>query len=495
MKKRILSMLLAFCMVSTMLPMTTLAASADPFTDVDSNAYYFKPDILVNDNGVTYLYCNAGSPTVTVEQTETSQIGKLDGELYRVFAPDQSEATGYLRGAPFRASRDGAIIGVIPHYRLVEVLAYDEAGYAKVKYNGGEVYVWAANLKKVDKPDAICSNWAQEILSAYDGQYVGLKGAWFGVENDYTRTITRAEMAEMLVWIMEDIYGTWSVQYTLPIVTGDMGEYWDLSSRIGFRPGRLVYWGVAPLSYFEGHLDEPATYGEAVSYLVKLMEYNQKTVDGRAKKDMNFTKAIVDSYAIGGNTASDAKCTYEQVRILKEMTNLWYDIDTLKSAVAYETSQYRADPSKKQYEGLNMVGTDTYSIQTYLSKEGSHPYLTINADGKGELQSSKPQSFKVTYLGTDQRGHYYNIQTVDGRYLAIDGMAVNGSNLIAQSQPYRWYISGGRGDFITSAENTHQKLNASGWNTNDGTPVISWFCNGGIGTDNDNYKFYFEYAK
>ena len=74
-------------------------------------------------------------------------------------------------------------------------------------------------------------------------------------------------------------------------------------------------------------------------------------------------------------------------------------------------------------------------------------------------------------------------------------MSVNGSRVTTQSTTTLWYISGGRGDFIASAENNKQRLNASGWNTKDGTPVISWFWNGGTGTDNDNYKFYFEYAK
>lgn len=440
---------------------------------------------------VTYLYRNAGSPAVTTNEVPPPQVGKLDGELYRVLGDEKT--IGSLTGVPYRAEKDGDLIGVIPHWTIVEVLSYDKNGYAKVKYSGGEVYVWAAKLKKLDKPDAVCSTWAQERLCAIDGGYVGLKGAWFGTKYDYTRAITRKEMADMLVWIMEDIYGTWAVQFTLPIVTGDAGEYYDLSAKIGFRPGRLVYWGVAPLSFFQNNLDKPATYGEMTDLLVKLMDYNHTVVGVGTKQSNPFTKAVVSGFTaeIGGKTDASASITYEQARILKEMTNVWYEGNTLKDGLAYQ----KADQAEKRYEGLNSVGTGKYTIQTYLGGEGKHPYLTINAQGKGELQSGKPQSFQLTYLETDDKGHAYTIQTMDGKYLGLEKIVKNGHVLQTQDTPYRWYISGGRGDFITSGEHKHQKLNASGWNTKDGTPVISWFCNGGIGTDNDNYKFYFEYAK
>lgn len=472
-------------------------ANGSPEIDYKGSAYYSqalawaKSKGLIEGTGtftasapsprsaiVTCLYRNAGSPTVTVEQPV-----KHDLNLYRVTVTD-STSDG-IGGAPFRAKEEGAIIGSIPNGTVVEVLSYNKDGYAKVKRNGYEVYVWAAKLKKVAVPDTVCSAWAVNWFAARDGEYVGVKGEWTGVANDYTATITRGQLANELVSVMVDIYGSWSVKFTLP------GNSKELLDNLDFSPGRLVYWGVAPRSYFIGNENKTATYGEAVTYLVKLMEYNQKIVEERAQKDVTFTKAVVDGFGVGGNTASTAGCTMEQILLLCDKTVLWKEAEDLKNGVAYE----KAHQAEQTREGHNYIGTDTYVIQSSMGEDGKHSYLTINANGEGELQSGKAQSFKVTYLGTDQRGYSYTIQTMDGKYLAIDGMAVNGSKLITQSAAYRWYIRTGWRGFITSAENPHQALNASGWGTADGTPVISWFWNGGGGTDNDNYKFNFEYAK
>lgn len=426
---------------------------------------------------VTYLYRNAGSPKVEVDTPAAPQT-----TLYKVSVELDEGGS-----APFRPEARGAIIGHIPSGRVVEVLSYDKDGYAKVKWNGYEVYVWAGKLKKVNAPDAVCSAWAQEWMTAADGEYVGLKGEWTGAAGDYTRAITRGDMAKLLVQTLSEMYPSTRLS-DLPIVISDTYDY---GAEIGTWPAYLVRWGVVPFSYFKGNLDKPATYGEATNYLLKLMAYEAALyVSGGAKAHPTFTANHIKAYSIGGNTAPTANCTYEQLWILKDKTRLWLTDANLKAAVDYETSWYQANPSRKEYEGMGYVGTNTYTIQTALGSKGAHPYVTINADGEGELQSGKPQSFKVTLLGSDLRGCAYTIQTADGRYLAISGMAVNGSRLIAQSAPYRWYISGGREGYINSAENGEQALNASAKGTKDGTAVISY-----LKKYEQNYKFYFELAK
>lgn len=288
MKKRLFGALFVMCMTLTMLPATALAAST-----------------------------NLSSPEITVDQTEKPT-------LYKVYVTEaNSDSKG---GAPFREVEDGKIIGSIRSGTVLETLSYNTGGYAKVKWNGGEVYVWADKLKKVDAPDAVCSLWAQEWLANADQEYVGIKSQWPGAANDYTRTLTRGEMADLLVGILEEYYSTWSVQFTLPIVTGDDGEYHDLSSKIGFRPGRLVYWGVADISYFKDNMDKAVTYGEMTSYLMKLMAYEEILhTEGGGKGRTAFTQNDLNAFGIGGDTSASATCTFEQARVMCGEAGNWLE--------------------------------------------------------------------------------------------------------------------------------------------------------------------------
>lgn len=288
MKKQLSTMMLAACMAVTMLPTTVLAAST-----------------------------NMGSSNIAVNQTEKPT-------LYKVYVTEaNADSKG---GAPFREVEDGKIIGSIRSGTVLETLSYNTGGYAKVKWNGGEVYVWADKLKKVDAPDAVCSPWAQEWFVNTDHEYVGIKSQWPSVDNDYTRTLTRGEMADLLVGILEEYYSTWSVQFTLPIVTGDDGEYHDLSSKIGFRPGRLVYWGVADISYFKDNMDKAVTYGEMTSYLMKLMAYEESTyTEGGGKGRTAFTQNDLNAFGIGGDTGASATCTFEQARMMCGEAGNWLE--------------------------------------------------------------------------------------------------------------------------------------------------------------------------
>lgn len=287
-KKQLFNTLLVICMAVTMLPVTALAASA-----------------------------NQDSSSITADQTEKPT-------LYKVYVTEaNADSSG---GAPFREVEEGKIMGSIRSGTVLETLSYNPGRYAKVKWKGSQVYVWADKLKKVDAPDAVCSPWAQEWMANADQEYVGIKGQWPDTANDYTRTLTRGEMADLLVGILEEYYGTWSVQFTLPTVTGDEGEYHDLSSKIGFRPGRLVYWGVADISYFKDNMDKAVTYGEMTSYLMKLMSYEEILhTEGGGKARIAFTQNDLNAFGIGGDTSAGATCTYEQARVMCGDTKNWLE--------------------------------------------------------------------------------------------------------------------------------------------------------------------------
>jgi hypothetical protein len=93
------------------------------------------------------------------------------------------------------------------------------------------------------------------------------------------------------------------------------------------------------------------------------------------------------------------------------------------------------------------------------------------------------------------------IQTTDGKYLATSGLPINGSRLITQTAEYIWEIRVGpqvdyqKVNYIVSAVNQWQALNASAWKTTDGTHIITWNWNQGTGSDNYNCGFIFEKVK
>ncbi|MEF9852673.1 MAG: hypothetical protein RR787_01675 [Hydrogenoanaerobacterium sp.] len=395
------------------------------------------------------------------------------------------------RGAPFRAEEDGSIVGNIPRGTILEVLDYDQGGYAKVKWNGYPVYVWADKLKSVDAPDVVCSEWAQSWINGMNGGYVGLKSEFPDVKNDYTKPITRLKMADMMIMMMVTLYSS-EVRLSdyAVVLKGVEQPLTDTDDRYA---NYLARWGVVPRGRFRPN--DIATYGEAVDTMIKLMAYDNRyncTPEyGYSSPRTTVTKKLIDSLEIGGDTSANAPCTEEQLMVMYGKLSCW--------AKDYNLRQYAAtakanDPGKTS-EGIFCIVSGTYTIQTALGEKGSHPYLNINADGHGELRGGAPQSFKITYIRTDWSGRCYTIQTADGRYLALDGMAINGSPLITRSEPYYLYISNGQMAYVSSTENRAQCLNACGQQKEDGTPIISWDLTSTYNTGNLNYKFIFEFAK
>lgn len=97
---------------------------------------------------------------------------------------------------PYRLSPGGPIQGGIP-WGMILAAAASDGTWLKVKYGGRDCYVYQAKVSKIKQPDIVCYPWAKERLSYYNG-YIGTKDVWPNAANDWTKPITRADMAEML---------------------------------------------------------------------------------------------------------------------------------------------------------------------------------------------------------------------------------------------------------------------------------------------------------
>lgn len=385
-------------------------------------------------------------------------------------------------GQPYRLTKGGEIVGNVPSSTIIEVISLD-GDWAKVKYKGVEYYMWASKLNKVAAPTIVMSPWAKKWLANFDDNYYGIAGEWKNVKEDWTKPITRNDMANILVGdIMGGIYGGHSVRYNLPGAFKGADEL-KFSDTQAFNPGRLLYWGVVPKGKFNG--TKQITYGEYTELLVKLMAYDKKMNAGGGGP--TFTKKDIEKFAIGGNTKSNAKITMEQAKIIAQKTVAWSEAMDYLSVVKF-------DQKTIKNTGSNIVGTGIYSIRTFIGKK---PNLAINAEGKGELRNGKKQNFKVTYKKNYPNVMLYTIQTMDGKYLALSNGTKNGNRVITQKKEYLWVIeSAGSQDYqftqsIHSPINKNQKLNASAWKTDDGTHVITWFV------ENDvphNARWLFDYV-
>jgi hypothetical protein len=227
------------------------------------------------------------------------------------------------------------------------------------------------------------------------------------------------------------------------------------------------------------------------------MEYDQHIM--REGGGSTFTKADIAKFKIGGKTSAKTKCTIEQVMALCNKTVLWWKEMSLKTSIKY-------DKGTTTTGAQNVATGDMYTIQTCLGKEPKQPYVVINKDGQGEISSKKSQKYKVEYKGM-QFGRFNEIMTLctiktkDGKYLAMSEVPINGSRLFTQKKKYIWYIKLGQfvDDqqvwYIMNPDFTQQVVCVPEYKTENGTPIVSGYWNGGTGNDNNNAAFIFERVK
>ncbi|MEG0565509.1 MAG: hypothetical protein RR590_04720, partial [Hungatella sp.] len=334
-----------------------------------------------------------------------------------VFAASSLYKVKVEHGAPFRATEDGSIVSKIGWDTVVEALDTQQGDYIKVKWNGYPVYVWADKLNAVNAPDAVCSEWSREWITGIEGEYVGLKSQYPTVENDYTKPITRIEMTDIMMNFLAIRSGKETRRSDYHVVLKGVEQ--PLTDTDDRTANYFAIWGIVPPGAFRPN--DIVTYGEVVDTMIKLMDYDNKytcILDYGALRTA-VTKEFIATLGIGGDTGDQAPCTKEQLMVMCSKLLCWAEDYNLRW---YAADAKAKDPGKS-YEGLFCIVSGTYSIQTALGEEGKHPYLNINTAGQGELRSGTPQNFNITYLQTEGRGRCYTIQTMDGKYLALDGMA------------------------------------------------------------------------
>jgi len=214
-----------------------------------------------------------------------------------------------------------------------------------------------------------------------------------------------------------------------------------------------------------------ATYKEFTDALVKIVKYEG------VNRNQQFSKAIIDSFGVGGDTSPNAKITKEQAIFLVHKTYNW-----MVEANGFNETKYRIEHGSIDRIGVDGVEIGVYTLELAKDK-GS--YVAINPEGKAELSSAKAERFKFTYKGSrtnqfDECMMLYTIQTMDGKYLALSGnVPTSGKRLITQDTEYLWAIRGphaGGGSFkIYPPDFLNLYVNAEGEKSKDGTPIIVWF--------------------
>ncbi|MEW9122271.1 MAG: hypothetical protein AB2421_06110 [Thermotaleaceae bacterium] len=465
-----------------------------------------RPWAVVGNNRVVEIrYEGKKVAEYTVGVFTVAPPSNLAPGMYRVSGSDGTGSQPIYKG-----KGDVEPVGAIPSGTIAEVTE-SENNWVKVKFKGREYYMTThvvsvhgnglgLAMVKVDGPDIVCSPWAKEWLS-YTGSYIGTAGEWSNPKEDWTKPITNEEMAELLVDIMKSIYTDFSVAVTLPGAFKGADEGWDIPSGdpYGFSKSRLYYWGIVPVGGVNWKAE--ATYGDFTSNLIKLMAYDRKL--NREGSGLEFTKAALEKFAIGGDTRANAKITVEQAKILCDKLLYWYE----EWSFAREM-KYQQEHDFNNAVGETAVGTGIYTIKALIGTKPNQPHLAINGEGKGELNNGKAQNFKITYKKNflDPWGTIwpsYTIQTMDGKFLALSGDRLNGSRLITQDKEYLWRINSvGSEDYqwamsISSMDNTRQFLNASASGTANGTPIITWywgFGERGLTPVPRNCQFIFEYV-
>ncbi len=250
----------------------------------------------------------------------------------------------------YRSKPDGDIVGELPAGAILEVTQI-KGDWAKVKYEGQEYYMWAARLTKVNtggaRVAAVNQPYLWQIEYSYDSSQVAMRPAGNpklmvmpaektypdGAKailseyipylknisfEDWGRSINNMEMAELLdgVFFTLGLYGTYFEENLLKWTSDIPND--KLNSMLIGEINRLYGWRV----FTNPNMDWRGvpTYGEFTSYLIKLMDYNKSQ---SSSKFSVFTNDTIESFAIGGDTSSNAKITWEQASTLQHKTIQW----------------------------------------------------------------------------------------------------------------------------------------------------------------------------
>lgn len=452
MKKRLINSLLTLCLMLTLLPAALAAGSMPP-------------------PGVTLYKVDQRDPK--------SHASVTIPDLWNNW------------NVPYRLSPGGPIQGEIPWGTVLEATASDGT-WLKVKYGGRECYIYQPKVTKVTQPDIVCSPWAKERLSYYNG-YIGTKDLWPNAAKDWTQPITRAKMAEMIFLLFRD--GSAPFEGDMPFYKPEQFDDLKLNQKLdGVNIGAAAHY-LASMGVIPGggnfNAASSVTYEEFSEVLIKLMNYKDKYLyDGNLG---TFTQDDIRDFAVGGDTSANAKITLEQAKILGDASKCW------------EMEQYWRERGAQH--GATLIDPGVFVMDVTLGKYPRQPHVVIGADGKGELSSTRRQNYKISYKRTlpaiDSKNvkitrtmHLFTIQTEAGKYLAIDGPPANGSRLITRNAEFLWWIDSNMNDLAKSAQLKvpgfyDQYLNAAGESNKDGTGIITWYSENKWGTKDAHARFNF----
>ena len=241
---------------------------------------------------------------------------------------------------------------------------------------------------------------------------------------------------------------------------------------------RLKYWGILPAPEIPSG-SKTTKEGLAV-YLMRTIRYINKY---NYQNSIKLSRADLSQYADGRQVSSWAKDAMAVMVAHGIITPVDGKLNP-KSDVSIEEMLMMCGRVRAVVQKANDAQWMLSGVHSIRNRLGNN--LAINAEGQGELNASAQQNFRFTYKYTQATsrndcGHYYTIQTLDGKYLAIEGTATEGSRLIARDKEYIWrVIYSGSEDyqsvyvFMPGQEATIRVLGAYQGQTKDGTPLVTW---------------------
>ena len=241
---------------------------------------------------------------------------------------------------------------------------------------------------------------------------------------------------------------------------------------------RLTYWGILPAPEIPAG-SRTTKEGLAV-YLKRTINYLNKY---NFQSSVKLNRADLSQYSDGGQVGAWARDAMAVMVAHGVITPQDGKLNP-QSDVSIEEMLIMCGKVRCiffQSDNFFAVKDGVYSVRNRLGNN-----MAINAAGQGELNAAAKQNFRFTYkytkaVSTNNCGDYYTIQTLDGKYLAIEGTPVEGSRLIVQNQEYIWrVIYGGSEDYQTvyvlmpGDAPTVRVLGAYKGETKDGTPLVTW---------------------
>ncbi len=405
---------------------------------------------------------------------------------------------GGYSGVPFRLTPDGDIQGNIPYATPYEVIAV-EGKWGKIRYQGGEYYVWGRDNKacKIGElgeafPTVVHYGGAPGLVKTSDwarATLTGLTGVTGKVGNDWTKPITRVQMAGLLVDTMVRLTSV-EPKY-LPLVKAqDSVAYRDTVDR---DVEHISLWGIT--SGVSAGVYDPnglVTREQMATFLYNLSEYNWKTVCEGAS-EFSLKGGSLKGFSDAGKVSSWAKTSMGKIVSAGIMTGSGGKLDpqgicTIEQAQLMCIRLVESLKAKQSWAASD----GNYTLQSAINAK---PNLLVDASGKLTFSAASSTVFTLKRTRTTLDGTYITLRAPNGRYVGTNAsFPLNGEEVVLVDSPYEWLVCpGGIDTKLLSGSNDHQMINAPGYKTDDGTVLVTWYTD--LLADDNNGNFIFNKAK